>query len=107
MTDRLRRSGLRRGGERVRTLPAVLVLLSVLVPLATSCRDSGSRQRARAELVQQLVEGGLGRAVADCVVDGFFDVRNDGELREFFARDELTDAERREFALLGEACSSG
>ncbi len=96
-----------RGPSVPMVLVVLVVLASVLVPLASGCRDSGSRARARADLVRQLVEGGLEREVADCVVDGFFDVRNDGELREFFARDELTGAERDEFAVLGEACSSG
>jgi hypothetical protein len=67
----------------------------------------GSRDRARGDLVDQLVEGGLPDEIAECVVEAFFDARDDDELREFFARDDLTDAEREEFARLGEACVPG
>ncbi len=78
-----------------------------LVASLSACGESNSRQRARAELVDQLVEGGLEREVADCVVEAFFDARNDRELRDFFDREELTDDERSEFAQLGELCIEG
>lgn len=84
-----------------------MVLCVALLPTVgalAACGESNSRKRARADLVDQLVEGGLERAVADCVVESFFDVRNDDELRAFFEREELTDDERREFAQLGEVC---
>jgi hypothetical protein len=80
------------------------VALLPVVGLLSACGESNSRKRARADLVEQLVEGGLERPVADCVVEAFFDVRNDDELRAFFDREELTDDERREFAQLGEIC---
>lgn len=48
---------------------------------------------------------GLSRSVAECVVDGFFEERTTDELREFFERDELTDAEEAEFVRLGQQCS--
>lgn len=84
---------------------AWLMAMLPVVMLASACGESSSRARARAQLVDQLVDGGLERPVADCVVEGFFDVRNDDELRAFFDREELTDAEREEFAELGEACA--
>ncbi|MCB1000732.1 MAG: hypothetical protein KDB40_15665 [Acidimicrobiales bacterium] len=89
-----------------RVTPIVASVVAIAV-LGTACGDSRSRQRARTELVDQLVAGGLERPVADCVVEGFFVVRNDAELRDFFARDELTEAERAEFAELGEDCLDG
>ena len=79
----------------------------VLTLTATACGDSSSRRRARGDLVVQLVEGGLEPQIAECVVDGFFDARNDDELRAFFEREDLTDDERDEFARLGEACTDG
>ncbi len=58
-------------------------------------------------LVAQLVDGGLPDAVAECVVESFFDTRSDTELKAFFEREELTDDEREEFARLGEICGTG
>jgi hypothetical protein len=88
----------------------VAIAAAALIPfvgLLVACGDSDSRKRARAELVDQLVEGGLERGVADCVVEAFFDARNDRELRDFFDREELTDDERSEFAQLGKLCIEG
>jgi hypothetical protein len=66
---------------------------------------ASGRDTARDGLVGQLVdEGGLSRAVAECVVDGFFENRSTDELRAFFEREELTDSERAEFARLGQRC---
>ncbi len=79
----------------------VLLLLLVAVVACASARDT-----ARDGLVSQLVdEGGLSRSVAECVVDGFFEDRTTDELREFFERAVLTDAERDEFARLGQQCA--
>lgn len=86
-----------------RSVIAVVALLPLVGALG-ACGESNSRKRARAELVDQLVDGGLERTVADCVVEAFFDTRNDRELRDFFEREELTDDERTEFAQLGELC---
>jgi hypothetical protein len=77
------------------------------VLVASACGESRTRREARRELVAQLVEGGLTEQVADCVVETFFDARNDGELKDFFARERLTDDERAEFARLGELCTPG
>ncbi len=90
---------------RCRAIAAAALVVSV--GLLVGCGDSDSRKRARVELVDQLVEGGLERNVADCVVEAFFDARNDRELRDFFDREELTDDERSEFAQLGELCIEG
>ena len=69
------------------------------------CASSG-RDEVRDGLVDQLVdEGGLDRSVAECVVDGFFDGRDNDELNAFFDRDELTEDERAEFLRLGEECA--
>jgi hypothetical protein len=80
-----------------------LVLVALLA--ASACGESRARRAARADLVDQLVEGGLPEQVADCVVEAFFDARNDDELKDFFARETLTDDEREEFARLGEICT--
>ncbi|MGB8858197.1 MAG: hypothetical protein WCC60_03025 [Ilumatobacteraceae bacterium] len=80
-------------------------LLPLLLVLVVAC--ASTRDRAHDDLVDQLVgEGGLSRSVADCVVDKFFEVRTTQELKEFFDREGLTDAERAEFARLGEECAS-
>jgi len=84
----------------VRVLSA-LALSFALVACASSGRDD-----ARDGLVDQLVsEGRISRSIAQCVVDGFFEDRSTDDLREFFERDELTDAEQAEFARLGEQCA--
>ena len=81
--------------------PHLLLVFVVALVGCASARDS-----ARDGLVDQLVnEGGLSRAVAECVVDGFFEDRTTDELREFFDRDELTAAEQAEFVRLGQQCS--
>jgi len=82
---------------------AALVVVALLA--GAGCGNGRARREARDELVDQLVEGGLPEQVADCVVEAFFDVRNDDELQDFFARETLTDDEREEFARLGEACT--
>lgn len=95
-----------RAAHCVRALPStamrrLMILLAVALVACGSARDE-----ARDGLVNQLVsEGGLSRSVAECVVDGFFEDRTTDELREFFERDELTDAEQAEFVRLGQACS--
>lgn len=79
-------------------VPAVCLLA---LPACGSPRDN-----ARDDFVEQFVqEGGLPRAVAVCVVDAFFAARSTDELKAFFARTQLTDAERAEFARLGEHCA--
>ena len=55
-------------------------------------------------MVAQLVDGGIPKAVAACVVDAFFAGKSDDELRHFYQRPSLTDAERLEFARLAEQC---
>ena len=82
---------------------AALVVVALLA--VAGCGNGRDRREARDELVDQLVEGGLPEQVADCVVEAFFDVRNDDELQDFFARETLTDDEREEFARQGEACT--
>lgn len=87
-----------------RVLP-LCVLLTVPVLPFVAC--ASTRDRAHDDLVDQLVdEGGLDRSVADCVVDGFFEHRSTEELKAFFERDGLTEAERLEFARLGDACTT-
>ena len=51
-----------------------------------------------------VTEGGLDPLVAQCVADRFFDARTDEELKEFFAREALTEDESAEFQKLGQAC---
>lgn len=72
--------------------------------LATACGGT-DRTGAQHELVDQLVEGGLQRDIAECVVEQFFAARSDDELKAFFDRADLTDDERAEFAGLGAGCT--
>ncbi|MFZ4719144.1 MAG: hypothetical protein ACOYMR_06950 [Ilumatobacteraceae bacterium] len=86
---------------RRHVIAVLLVLLSVV---GAACSKS-SRNSARADFVQQLTdEGGLPPEVAQCVADRFFAERTDQELKEFFARKELTEPESAEFQQLGTDC---
>lgn len=87
-----------------RVLPLVMVTL-MLLPVLGGCRKS-SRPDARTAFVAQLQqEGGLASDVAECIVDRFFADRTDQELKEFFERTELTQAEAEEFGRLAQACA--
>jgi len=90
----------------VAVVPRMLSVLIVSFGLATLVGCGSVRDRARDDLVDQLVvDGGLARPVADCVVDKFFEVRTTDELKKFFEREGLTDAENAEFARLGQECA--
>lgn len=80
--------------------------LSFVVLLALAACGSSDRHDARNSLVQQLVDGGLQRPLAECVVDAFFKDKSDDELRGFFDRPELTPDERAEFEALGAQCTT-
>jgi len=96
---------LREATATVLVVSRLLSALIVSVGLVTLTGCGSVRDRAHDDLVDQLVSGGLARPVADCVVDKFFEVRTTQELKEFFEREVLTDAERAEFARLGEVCA--
>lgn len=83
---------------------AAAALACAVAVMAVGCGESGDRRDARRTLVAQLVDAGLPADLADCVVEGFFDVRSDAELRAFYERDSLTDDEVEEFARLAELC---
>jgi hypothetical protein len=84
----------------------MLSVLIVSVGLVTAAGCGSVRDRAHDDLVDQLVDdGGLARPVANCVVDKFFEARTTDELREFFEREGLTEAESAEFARLGDECA--
>jgi hypothetical protein len=88
-----------------RLLVIAFVVLSSGMSLGglTGCRSV--RDDARQQFTQQLQdEGGLAPEVAKCVADRFFEERTTDELKEFFAREGLTDAERAEFQQLGNEC---
>jgi hypothetical protein len=97
------RVGRYRAGVR-RLMPLSLtMMLSLLVLPLVAC--ASTRDRAHDDFVDQFVdEGGLSRTLAECIVDGFFEDRSTEELKEFFDREGLTDAEEQEFTRLGEAC---
>ena len=77
-----------------------LLAVTVMVGCAANPRD-----RARADFIAQLQsEGGVTQEQATCIVDTFFEHRSTAELQAFFARKNLTDAERAEFATLGKQC---
>ena len=78
----------------------------VVCAVAVLAGCGSARNDARDDFVQQLRdEGGLTAAQAECVVSLFFSSRSDEELKAFFERPALTDAERDEFARLGERCA--
>ena len=73
--------------------------------LLVGCVESGDRRDARETLTEQLVDAGLSEDLADCVVDRFFAVRTDAQLKAFYERESLTSEERDEFADLAQVCS--
>jgi hypothetical protein len=92
-----------REGRRARAFAGAAIALVLLSTTLVAC--GGARDRSRGDLIDQLVEGGLENELAECVVDAFFDARDDDELRAFFGRDDLTADERDEFARLGALCT--
>jgi hypothetical protein len=80
-------------------------LLVVAVLIASSC-GSQPRDDARDSLVDQLVEGGLEKPAAECVVAAFFEDKTNEELKGFFDRPQLTPEEAAQFASLGQRCSA-
>lgn len=64
---------------RVSTIAVVLGLLVI----GGGCGESDDRREAKRTLTEQLVDGGLPAELAECVVDGFFQVRTDEDLRAF------------------------
>ena len=92
----------------VRRPPAAVLLLCGLatLTLVAGCRPS-SRERARAEFIEQLTtEGGVPADLAECVADGFLGSRSTEEMQAFFERPELTAEEADEFARLAEECTT-
>ena len=88
-----------------RPLTTVLFVLSLVVSLGGLVACRSVRDDARQQFTQQLEEeGGLPPEVAKCVADRFFEERTTDELKEFFEREGLTDAERDEFNRLGNEC---
>lgn len=82
-----------------------VVLLASLLPVLGGCRKS-SRPDARTAFIAQLQqEGGLTLEAAECIVDLFFAERSDQELKEFFERTDLTQAEAEEFGRLAQECA--
>ena len=86
-----------------RSLALLLVAVSALGVIGCS---KSSRGPAKEEFTQQLVdEGGFDPVLAECIADRFFELRTDADLKEFFEREELTDAEAAEFRSIGAACA--
>ena len=83
-----------------RCLVVVLAMLAV-----TSC-GSEPRDDARDSLVKQLLDGGLDKPTAECVVAAFFEDKSNAELQGFFDRPQLTAEEAAEFASLGQRCAA-
>ena len=93
------------GSVRSVRRPLALVVLPLLaVSLVVGC-SANPRDHARADFITQLeTEGGISHEQATCIVDKFFEHRSTAELKAFFARKVLTEAERTEFATLGKQC---
>ena len=90
----------------MRRLLAVIVGVLV-VPLSGLVACRSVRDDARQQFTQQLEdEGGLPHEVAVCVADRFFEERTTEDLKAFFERVGLTDAERAEFKRLGDECTA-
>ena len=67
---------------------------------------SSARATAFEQFAHQLQrDGGLTHGQAVCVATKFFDARTDQQLKEFFARKDLTEPEQAEFARLGDECA--
>jgi hypothetical protein len=83
-----------------------LIVLCVLLPLFSLAGCAvNPRDHARTDFVNQLEhDGGITHDQAVCIVDKFFAHRTTDELKAFFARKNLTDTERAEFAALGKQC---
>ena len=81
-------------------------MLAVVALLGTASCGSQPRDDARDSLVEQLVDGGLEQAAAECVVAAFFEDKTNEELKGFFDRPQLTPEEAAEFASLGQRCST-
>jgi hypothetical protein len=80
-------------------------LLVALVATLASC-GSSERDEARDSLVEQLEDGGLDQATAECVVSAFFEGKSNKELEGFFDRPDLLPEEAAEFAALGQRCAA-
>lgn len=89
--------------QRLRRSVSVVLIAAVCSAMVVSCADD--KAHARDEFITQLItEGGLDRPQATCVVDKFFATRGVEELKRFFARKDLTEAERADFAAIAKAC---
>ncbi len=88
-----------------RSNPLAAIAVAAAVALAGCARGDGGRNDAREEFITQLVDGGLDAGQAECIAESFFETRSNDELNEFFAREELTDDERAEFAALTRVCT--
>lgn len=83
----------------------LLVSVAALGMCVASCASS-ARSTAHDQFVHQLErDGGLTHGQALCVADKFFAARTDQELKDFFARKDLTEPEQAEFARLGDECA--
>jgi hypothetical protein len=87
-----------------------LVAIVLVVALATTPAFAGCNRNRRDDavrsLTEQLVDGGLERDIAECVVERFFAERSNDEIDAFFDRPELTEGEQAEFARLGAECTT-
>ena len=92
--------------RRHRWSGAGIASVIAVASLAAGCSSAPGREEARDDLVEQLVDRGLPSAIAACVVDRFFAAHSDDELREFYDRNELTDAEVEEFTTYGADCGA-
>lgn len=85
---------------------ALLVVALATTGSLAGCGNRSRRDGAVRALTEQLVDGGLERSVAECVVERFFADRSLDEVDAFFDRPELTEGERDEFARLGNECAA-
>ncbi len=91
----------RTGGRRIAVTAVVLAAFA-------GCGSRGlSRDGLRDAYVARIAGAGIGRAVAECVVDRLFDEMTDDELRRFNTDGtSLTEAESARIAQLADACGA-
>ena len=82
-----------------------MVTAALLVP-ASACGPVGaSRSDVVRRYREELVASGVPQEQARCVTDRFFAALADAQLRQFQAREALTDDERQRLRTLGEECA--
>ena len=86
----------------------VSVLFVVVVGALAGCRERElTREQLEDRYVDEVVEGGIDRDIAECVISRLFGGMTDAELREFNTSGaDLTAEERQRVGQLADACGA-